>query len=188
MIDKELINRVNHIARTQVIKWYIHVDPEDVAQEVFTYLLEWPNELAYLKVMEDPDKKIRGLCGQVLSDLVEKENATPFYSTDEVRSYLRDGILSDPSPFPEMIQLDLCDAFETLRVRHDRYLDVLIGKYVDDIDPDNRMVLTRSVDALTQEMNRAHSRKEFQYDDGPGSRTVMSNSSSQALTSNQWNG
>lgn len=191
-IDLEFYEHVDRVARSTGYRWE-DLDWEDIRQDVWVYLLENPNELNTLMV-DDPDtrdKKLRRICSQrAVAEMYSYELSSGhyIYGTDEVREMLKQQI-SLKQEF-EMLEerTDLALGMLELKQDNPSYFDVIVEKYFQDEEQDNtrRKTLTRGIEKLTQLMNQNHNAREYGYDDGPGSRTVLSNSTSQAITNRDW--
>lgn len=84
-------------------------------------------------------------------------------------------------------RIDLGTALKRLQSRNAWYVEVIVSNYVDG-QPihSHSQELTRAVDALTREMNRAHIARIANYTDGPGTRKAMSNVEAQFVTRNEY--
>lgn len=86
-------------------------------------------------------------------------------------------------------RVDLVLGVRGLRDSKSPYYAEIINRYVYDITPQDggaRKQLTRAVDALTNEMNRVNTRRKAGYEQGPGTRKVMTNAEAQKLTRNEY--
>lgn len=73
-------------------------------------------------------------------------------------------------------RIDLFTGLKRLSKSNSWYAEIVICNYVDR-EPvhAHRKDLTRAVDALTKEMNRTHTRRKAEYEDGPGFKSHHTN-------------
>lgn len=179
---------VEKVAKSTSYKW-TDLNWEDIRQDMWVHFLERPNEMD--RILEDDyetrDKKLRKVGSQVAVAEVhgyEQWSGQYIYGTDEVRGWLRENIIlkSDDSVSSE--RLDLSLAMMELKETHKSYFDVIIDRYVHERELNGaaRKRLTLAVEKLTLLMNQIHNFNEYTYEDGPGARKVLSNSTSVAIT------
>lgn len=187
-ITEEFYQKVDKVAKSTAYKW-TDLDWEDIRQDMWVWMLDNPNE--YTKLMEDDwdtrDKKLRKIGSQVAVAEVhgyEQYSGQYIYGTDEVRGWLRENIIlkSDDSVISE--RLDLSLAMMELNETNKSYFSVIIDRYVHEreLNGAERKRLTLAVEKLTLLMNQIHNFNEYTYEDGPGARKVLSNSTSVAIT------
>jgi hypothetical protein len=102
------------------------------------------------------------------------------YDTEIVRALLENGALTDDlDGFREDI-IDLIDALVQMTWEKSVYVDPILKRYVDNdkpVDSTERSRLSRAIESLTQHMNRNHQNRTRNREDGPGSRSAVSNAS-----------
>lgn len=187
-------------ARTVARNWEGITDAEDAGQAIWVHLLERPNSIRVLLDMDRPARisalnMIGQQIGSEMRDTYEVYSGNYTYSTDQVRALLDDGAMLRGSEFDrpdsetltEFIDVGL--AVETLANSSSSYYATLFGRFVLD-DPytgdAERKRVQRAVEALTREMNRANLRRRMAYEDGPGSRRVISNERAFALANTDY--
>src|SRR5690606_36305277 len=82
--------------------------------------------------------------------------------------------------------IDLSLGLKQLFLKNSTYAANVVNRYAYGIKPEDgkgRMDLTRSVDALTREMNSVSRRRKAEYTEGPGTREVVSNAKAHVMTS-----
>lgn len=110
------------------------------------------------------------------------------YSTKEVRKLLEEGILTEERVSTNTERMDVDEGSQLLADRNERYAGLIAKRYFFGDKVDEARALSRAVDALTDCMNRVHNNRIRQYEDGPGTRTVVSNSQAQRIISSQYSG
>ncbi len=187
----DLYDEVTKAGRITARRWPGIIDPDDAEQEIWLRLLE-SDYLDRLTGMEPPARShVLGRIGaQVASkyrDDFEAFSGNLSYGSDEVRAMLKAGLLArqrrelDPSTETMSEWLDLHEGAQSLRDRSPQFAGTLHTVFLEGTSVDNRMQVTRAVDALTVEMNRVSSRRFVDYD-GPGNRRAMSNEQAAHVT------
>lgn len=187
-ISQEFYDRVDKIAKSTSYRWE-DLDWEDIRQDMWVHLFERREQLRL--IMEDADdtrdKKLRKIATQCAVAEIhgyEQYSGQYVYGTDEVRGMLRQGVAfkEDAGTFSERMDLSL--AMLELKDTNPSYFNVLVDKYVHELELNNkqRVTLSRANEKLTLVMNQIHNLREFTYHSGPGARQALSNSTSVAIT------
>lgn len=186
----EVLPDITRAARHVSLEWADVLDAEDIRQEIVVRLLE-DNYAETLRDMEDrPRRKTLFKIGVQIAagERVDYEHFSGQYrySTDEVRERLERGALDsvgedrlgtiagDPAVAFSVEDVDVRHAFPSLTENHQDAIRYWLSKDRGPLTAAERMTVTRAVDALTHELNRAF-RRRAEAHDGPGSRKAMSN-------------
>lgn len=187
---EQVMSDIQSVSKSVAAKWSSTIDADDVAQEIAIILLRDQ----YAKRLLEMDRPARKYVLAKIAGRIAAQEATDYehfsgnftYSTDEVRSLLARGGLD--SPGHELLNgeyvdtnagdpisvsaceisvdgIDLRAAFAKLT---ERQQGLLVARYVyDTTSPDAsvRKELSRAVDALTQEMNRAGRKARQEYEE-----------------------
>lgn len=173
-IPKEFYDAVEQAARGAGRKWPT-LDWEDIRQDVWVYLLERPNQLEKLVAEEDPSTELRRVAGQqaaMSADVYEFFSGQYEYGTDEVRTLLEMGLITNREAATLSESTDLSTGMLMLKDKNRAYFDTIVDKYVHDKYEGHPQVLARSVDALTVLMNRVNTSTRYTDHQGPGARKV----------------
>lgn len=175
------------------------MEADDIEQEIWVTLLETEN---YISDVADRDRDgRREALTRIGAQAVfrEKQSKALFigaveYGAAEIRKSVdkvfKALFVDEKPPEHESVHKDnFLEGLEILTERCPRYLEIIMAKYGgDNEDPPHRRQLTRAVDALTDAMNTAHRARHVEYEDGPGTRTVISNSTAQVVKSRDYAG
>lgn len=176
-------------------EWGAVTTPEDIEQSIVMHLLEKNTAVRLFEFDAPARRELLEKIGQQLA-VQERVDYDYFtgnfrYSTREVRELLERGALYEERTRTRTERLDLDEGSELLRKRNARYAEVIADRYLLGNPASGstaRKDLTRAVDLLTDCMNQVHKNRERAYEEGPGTRTVLSNAQAMALTSNQYAG
>lgn len=187
-ISEGFYAHVDKVAKSTSYKW-TDLDWEDIRQDVWVYLLERPAE--YDRMVEDAwddrDKKLRKVGSQVAVATLsayELYSGQYVYGKDEVKGLLRSGALINSEFGTLSERLDLSLGMEELKDTNPSYFSVLVDNYVHEksMTDAQYVIISRALDKLTLLMNQIHNFNEYTYENGPGARTVLSNSASIGIT------
>lgn len=173
-IPKEFYDAVEKAARDISRKWPT-IDWEDTRQDIWVQLLERPNQLAQALEEEDPGVRLRKLAAQ---SVAEEINTYEFFSgqyeygTDEVRTLLEMGLITNREVATLTESTDLSTGMLMLKDRNKGQFNIIVDKYVYDIEQPDRKSVTRAIDALTTLMNRVNTSTRYTDHQGPGARKV----------------
>jgi len=173
-IPKEFYDAVETAARGSARKWPT-LDWEDVRQDVWVYLLERPNQLDQLVGEEDPSTQLRKIAGQqaaMAADVYEFFSGQYEYGTDEVRTLLEMGLITNREAATLTESTDLSTGMLMLKSSNKKMFDVVVNKYVHGIEPNRRADTSDAIDKLTVLMNRANTSARYEDHQGPGARTA----------------
>ncbi|GAA1940189.1 hypothetical protein [Amycolatopsis minnesotensis] len=177
---------VQKAARITALEWPNVIDAEDAEQEIVLSLLADSyattvaelDDAARLRVLV----KIGGHVAARYRGDYETFSGNVLYSTKEVRRLLDGGALNERGSKFDAGRADVVAAFVSLPAD---YQNALRKRYVvrgGQTEARARKQLQRAVDALTELMNRAVRRTTREHDDGPGSRTAISNEEARRLS------
>lgn len=187
-ISQEFYDKVDKVAKSTSYKWE-DLDWEDIRQDMWVHLLERPNQLDI--ILEDDwdtvDKKLRRIGTQVAVEEIhgyEQYSGQYVYGKDEVKGLLRSGALLDSNFGTLTERTDLSLAMEALKEGNPSYFTLLVDNYVYDkaMTEAQFKTIVKALSKLTLLMNQVHNFNEYTYEDGPGARRVLSNSTSVAIT------
>lgn len=108
-----------------------------------------------------------------------------FYSTRDVRSALESGALSSVRDKTNTERLDVDEGMSLLKSRNPQYAEAVELRYLLREPAQDRKLLTRAVDALTNAMNNVHQNRNRSHTEGPGMRPVISNEETRYLARRQ---
>lgn len=187
-ISEEFYDHVDRVAKSTSYKWE-DLDWEDIRQDMWVWLMENIPQLEQYQedTHDDRDKKLRRVGTQVAVAQIhgyEQWSGQYIYGTDEVRGWLRENIILEDGMVTVSERTDLSLAMLQLKETHKSYFDVIVDRFVREreLNGAERKRLSLAVDKLTHLMNQIHNFNEYTYEDGPGSRRVLSNSTSLAIT------
>lgn len=171
-IPKEFYDAVEQAARGAGRKWPT-LDWEDIRQDVWVYLLERPNQLEKLVAEEDPSTELRRVAGQqaaMSADVYEFFSGQYEYGTDEVRTLLEMGLITNQEAATLSESTDLSTGMLMLKDKNKSHFDTIVQKYVHGDEPKFRVEVTRAIDTLTTLMNRVNTSTRYTDHQGPGAR------------------
>lgn len=173
-IPKEFYDAVEQAARGAGRKWPT-LDWEDIRQDVWVYLLENKPEMEKLLLEEDPSTQLRRIASQraaMAADVYEFFSGQYEYGTDEVRTLLEMGLITNQEAATLTESTDLSTGMLMLKDRNKGQFNIIVDKYVYDIEQPDRKSVTRAIDALTTLMNRVNTSTRYTDHQGPGARKV----------------
>lgn len=173
-IPKEFYDAVETAAKGASRKWPT-LDWEDIRQDVWVYLLENKPEYTKLLKEEDPSTQLRRIAGQraaMAADVYEFFSGQYEYGTDEVRTLLEMGLITNREAATLSESTDLSTGMLMLRESNKNYFDAIVEKYVHGADQEESRARAtrRAVDALTVLMNRVNTSSRYTDHQGPGAR------------------
>lgn len=203
-MNNEGLNRaIEKASHSIALEWPGVIEADDLQQELWVKILESPKYMDQL-ISADPALRMDLLkrlawqiAGQYVNDY-ELFSGNTFYGTDHVRNLLTAGILviarEDLAEMKETLTefMDSQEAFEALKNRTPRYSEIIWEAYVTETlnqtSASTRKTLSRAVYALTDLMNQAHRRRHAEYEEGPGTREVISNEEARVISQRQYKG
>lgn len=164
------------------------IDWEDVAQDMWVWMLENPSQYASYVEMEDPFKQLKKVAKQEVykaNNAYEHYSGNYTYNPGEVRGllneYLIDATLESVSE-----HVDLVEGMLLLKGDAPGYFKTIVDKWVNNREP-NSSTTTKAVDKLAILMNQVNQAARYSYE-GPGSRTAITNTQAIARKGNLWDG
>ncbi|QBP30534.1 RNA polymerase sigma factor [Mycobacterium phage Charm] len=187
---------IERAAKSVAFQWPGVVDKDDIEQMIALQLWERPTSLLKVAAMEDKAqyRAVVGIGHQLASQ--ERTDYDHYkgsykYSVGEVKSLLTRNVLTeDVEGFTDAV-IDLMDALEALVVKTPQYVESITSRYADGVVPKQGAAHKRLSDALTSltnGMNTNARRRFMERDDGPGSRTVITNARAQTISQHQYDG
>lgn len=185
---------IRRAAKSVAFQWPGILDKDDAEQGIATKLLESPGSLEKIAGMDDKARyrAVVGIGHQIASQ--ERDDLDQFrgnfnYSVNDVKLLLSKGVLIEriTDDF-HCAQFDLEQALPAIA---DSYFEAIQSRYYDGDVPNPGSDARRLSDALTAvttEMNRSYKRRYAGRDDGPGTRTVLSNSAAQYASEYDYSG
>lgn len=178
-------NLIDRAAGAVEREWPGVIPAEDLAQELWVWILERPS--VQKKFAESDDYLKYALLKrhghQIASEAASSRNrfaGTVFYGRDEVREALKGNALNH-----ELLD-DLAPAMESLHATNPRYASALrrrFGERDNGVDKDDVYL---GIKALTEEMNRVARARRAAHSEGPGTRPVVSNATAASITGGDW--
>lgn len=176
---------IQRAARVTALEWPNVIDADDAEQEIALLLLS--DAYAVTAAGLDDKARLRVLVkigGQVASRYrgeYETFSGNVMYSTKEVRKLLDGGALTEQGDRFDPGRADVQGSIADLSADHRA---ILRARYSEGtvLSARGRKQLQRAVDALTELMNRSRRKTAREHDDGPGSRTAMSNEDARRLS------
>lgn len=184
-ITDEFREKVDKAARS-VAGSNSQIDWEDISQDMWVWMLENPAQYESYIELEDPFKQLKKIAKQ---EMYKANNAWEWYSGQytytptEARGLL-DEYLFDVAIEAIAEHTDLVEGLLTLRGEAPSYFKTIIDKWVHGVEG-NRGMTTKSVDRLTQCMNKVNQAARYSYE-GPGSRKALTNTQSIARKDGAW--
>jgi hypothetical protein len=191
-----LWQEVQRAATAVAFQWPGVIEAGDAAQSIALRLLESPGSLKKIAEMDDA-ARYRALVGmghQLASQ--EREDYDYYkgsyrYSVAEVKEVLKRGVLTEPVEGFDEAVFDLAEGLEALVDRAPQYVEAITKRYADAEIPkagSDRERLSASLANLADEMNKSNRRRFSERDDGPGTRTAISNAQAQFISTRQYSG
>lgn len=185
--------QVKKVARNVSYYWPGVVEPDDLEQLIWLFILERPSTQQHLGGL-DEHSRYRAL-SKIGHELASKERASYDvfsgnfrYSVDEVKYVLSKGVLiEDVTGWDEAVH-DLMEGLEVLVTRSPQYVEAITSRYAEFEYPQKSADKSRLRDALTavtDEMNKSNKRR---HADEPGMRKAVSNAAARAISSSQYEG
>jgi hypothetical protein len=181
---------IRRAARSVAYQWPNVAEADDIEQGINLRLLESPGSVEKIHEMEDAARyrAIVGIGHQLAS--IERDDYSHFsgnytYSVDDVKSLLLKGALYEELPGFSSAMIDLDIGLREVTAKAPQYSDAIFRRYAAWISPTEKSeknALSNALTALTDEMNRSNARRWATRDDGPGSRTAVSNAAAKAAT------
>ena len=199
----ELNKDIAKAAKAVSLDWPGVIEADDIQQELWVRVLESEKTLNAITNSEpalrmDLLKRMGVQVASKYANDYEVFTGNIFYSSAHVRRVLESGLLTatrrDLAEMDETLTefLDLHESFDVLKRINQEQAQAIWSDFVeanfDKTSPAARKKLSRAVNHLTDLMNQAYKRRMASYEDGPGSREVMSNARARAISSTQWEG
>lgn len=185
---------IQRAAKAVAYQWPGVIEQDDIEQQINMHLLERPSSIEKILEMEEKAqyRAIVGVGHQLASQ--ERTDYDHFkgsytYSVSEVKSLLRDGILTDNPP--EQFKAELLDMLEAVVVLRVSYVEALYRRYVEQTTPSNtpeRHALERGLTSLTDGMNKIARNRFSERDDGIGTREIYSREQALDRIGADWDG
>lgn len=185
---------IKKAAKSVAYIWNNILDAEDAEQLINIRLLESPGTIKKIAAMER-DAQYRAIVGmghQLAS--IERADYDEFrgayrYSLQEVKNALNSGILVEEFDHFHEVVFDLTESLKILKQKSPQYAEAIADRYVEfnqPLDPAGKMRLSRSLSALTDEMNKANKRRFANRIDGPGTRKPVRAEAAHYQSKRQW--
>lgn len=188
----EILPDIQRVATRVGREWEAVTTAEDIEQEITLHLLEkrTAKRLAEFDPAARRETLYRIGTQLAVQERVDYDYFTGnfLYSTKDVRSILESGALTEGREKTRTERLDLDEGSRMLRGRNARYAGLVARRYLEGeqfTSSTDRKDLTRAVDALTECMNSVNAGRSRGYDEGPGTREVLSNAQAQYRLSSQ---
>ncbi|WP_018687024.1 hypothetical protein [Actinokineospora enzanensis] len=186
---ESILADVHRVAAEVAAGWSDLITADDLAQDMAVVLLErdYVDRTAGLARGARRRALIR-IARQLVSSLrddYEVFTGNWHYCSQEVRELLGDGVLIEQAVTLSAERLDVFDGLLSLNAVSPHYARIIAEVYLCNEPADStnrRKALQRAVDALTRHMNRVYRERQADYDEGPGSREVLSNDQAQSQT------
>ncbi|QGH78057.1 RNA polymerase sigma factor [Mycobacterium phage LoneWolf] len=187
---------IEKAARSVAHQWPGVVEEDDVVQMIAERLWEHQGSLLKVAAMEDRAqyRAVVGMGHQLAS--IERTDYDHYkgsykYSVGDVKDLLNRNVLTqDVEGFTDAV-IDLMEGLGAMIAKTPQYVDSITARYADGQVPPRGAAQKRLVDALTaltNSMNASGRRRHNERDDGPGTRTVLTNAQAQAISSHQYDG
>lgn len=183
VITEDFREKVRKAARSVTMSGQAEAD--DVEQDIWVRLLENVDYYNQLAEYEDPFPALKKIAKQ---EIYKQNNAREHFSGNytynpaEVRGLLGEYLFNvELESLCEHV--DLVEGMLMLRDNNPTYFKLIVDKWVHGVAPTSSANQTRAVDKLTLFMNKVNNAARYSYQ-GIGSRKVISNSYSIALTAN----
>ncbi|AEK07327.1 DNA binding protein [Mycobacterium phage Fayely] len=187
---------ITKASRSVAFQWPGVVEQDDVLQMIAERLWENPTSLMKVAAMEDKAqyRAVVGIGHQLASQ--ERTDYDHYkgsykYSVNEVKDLLGRNVLTEDLTGFIDATVDLMDGLTAMVAKTPQYVDSITSRYADGVIPKQGAAHKRLVDALTaltNAMNANNKRRHNERDDGPGTRTVLTNAQAQAVSSHQYDG
>ncbi|MFD9893347.1 hypothetical protein ACFWY9_28720 [Amycolatopsis sp. NPDC059027] len=186
----DLLPEISRAAERVAKDWSAVTESDDLYQDMVSHILDRDHAERILD-MEPGDRwsTLRKIGTQIASQSrtdFDHFTGNFFYSTQDVRSILGAGALTGTREQTSTERVDIDRGMKLLRSRNAGYSDLIERRYMFGIRIENRMTLTRAVDALTECMNRAHINRDAAHIEGPGTRLVLTNAQARAQTEREY--
>ena len=202
MKTEELNKIIQKAAITVSYSWPGAIEADDLQQELWVKILESPKYMDQM-VTSDPALRMELLkrlgmqiAGRYVNDY-ELFSGNAFYGTVHVRNLLDAGLLTiaraDLADMKETLTefLDLHEAFDVMKRSSREYAEIIWNVYANGDSPEtgaDKRRAQRAVRSLTDLMNQAHRRRFAEYEEGPGTRKVISNEKARIISQRQYSG
>lgn len=161
---KWLVRDTREVARRVAYKWPGVATADDIEQLILEFLMESRNSSVLSRVINGSDEVKAITLSKVANQLASKERdnydhftGNYFYSVDEVKGLLRNGILTSDSEQMASAEagIDLLEAFIAMTKRGSPYIDVILDHYTNGENISWHKI-SRALNALTKDMNRSY--------------------------------
>ena len=167
---KILLSTLKSVSRHTAHRWPKSITFDDIEQLVLEFLMDHSKRNVLKEaVSEDKDRRwmvLRKLANQVASQErrdYEQFSGNFYYSVDEVKSLLEDGILTGDSDDHVEEGVDLLEAMITLQKRESPYVDVILDRFGNFDKSVHHVKVNRALTALTDMMNDSHKARRIAY-------------------------
>ncbi|QGJ88333.1 RNA polymerase sigma factor [Mycobacterium phage DreamTeam1] len=188
---------IERAAKSVAFQWPGILDADDATQSIAERLWENPASLLKVHAMEGKAqyRAIVGIGHQLAS--IERTDYDHYkgsykYSVGDVKDLLNRNVLTeDVEGFTDGV-IDLMDGLESMVAKTPQYVTAVTSRYADGDVPKTGTAdskrLSRALEALANAMNASGRRRHTERDDGPGTRTVLTNAQAQAISAHQYDG
>ena len=166
----EILATTKSVCRHTAQRWPKSVTADDIEQMVLEALMGNGYAAAVRAAAEgDKDHRwmvLRKLANQVASQErrdCEQFSGNFYYSVDEVKSLLEDGILTGDSDDHVEEGVDLLEAMITLQKRESPYVYVILDRFGNFDKSVHHVKVNRALTALTDLMNDSHKTRRIAY-------------------------
>ena len=168
----EILATTKSVCRHTAQRWPKSVTADDIEQMVIEALMGNEYAAAVRAAAEgDKDRRwmvLRKLANQIAAQErrdFEQFSGSFYYSVDEVKDLLEDGILTDLDEPDRDVEegVDLLEAMISLELRKSPYVEVILEKFVERKVFDDRKKVFRALTVLTDLMNDSHKARRIAY-------------------------
>ena len=168
----EILATTKSVCRHTAQRWPKSVTADDIEQMVLEALMGNEYAAAVRAAAEgDKDRRwmvLRKLANQIAAQErrdYEQFSGNFYYSVDEVRELLEDGILTDTNDPDRNVEegIDLLEALTNLQARESPYVDVILERYTAEEPDVPGYKVSRALTALTDLMNDSHKARRIAY-------------------------
>ncbi|HVV11613.1 hypothetical protein [Amycolatopsis sp.] len=188
----EILHDIQRAATRVGREWGAVTTVEDIEQEITLHLLDkrTVKRLAEFDPAARRETLYRIGTQLAVQERVDYDHFTGnfLYSTRDVREILGRGTLHEQRERTYTERLDLDEATALLRDKNPRYAELIWKRYVLEETVTEKMALSRAVDSLTDCMNQINAARRRGYDQGPGSRAVISNDQARQISRDDYAG
>ncbi|QGH80615.1 RNA polymerase sigma factor [Mycobacterium phage Rahalelujah] len=187
---------IERAAKSVAFQWPGVVESDDAVQMIAERLWEHKASLMKVAAMENAAqyRAVVGIGHQLAS--IERTDYDHYkgsfkYSVGDVKDLLNRNVLTqNVEGFTDAV-IDLMDGLEAMVSKTPQYVESITSRYADGQVPPRGAAQKRLVDALTSltnAMNTSNRRRHAERQDGPGSRSAITNATAQHISQVQYSG